>query len=89
MPHAVSGAENVPYARNRHTNLLRHIYSNAKSAACAANAVSVCPTGALEIIGKDYTVDALLQEVKKDAVFYGRRRRDAVRRRAVWHSLKD
>ena len=47
-----------------------HIFKREKCSLCG-KCVSVCPTGALEIIGKDYTVDALLQEVKKDAVFYG------------------
>ena len=47
-----------------------HIFKREKCSLCG-KCVSVCPAGALEIIGKDYTVDALLQEVKKDAVFYG------------------
>lgn len=29
-----------------------------------------CPTGALEVVGKEYTVDEVLNEVKKDIVFY-------------------
>ncbi|MBC8059843.1 MAG: glycyl-radical enzyme activating protein [Clostridiaceae bacterium] len=29
-----------------------------------------CPTGALEILGKEYTVKEVLEEVKKDIVFY-------------------
>ena len=31
----------------------------------------VCPTGALEIVGREYTVDEILREVGRDAVFYG------------------
>lgn len=29
-----------------------------------------CPTGALEVVGKEYTVEEVLKEVKKDIVFY-------------------
>lgn len=29
-----------------------------------------CPTGALEIVGKEYTVQEVIEEVKKDIVFY-------------------
>ncbi|MEQ8155525.1 MAG: glycyl-radical enzyme activating protein [Clostridiaceae bacterium] len=29
-----------------------------------------CPTGALEVAGRDYTVEEVLKEVKKDIVFY-------------------
>lgn len=34
---------------------------------CAAE----CPTGALEIVGKDYTVDKLFEIIEKDRAFYG------------------
>jgi pyruvate formate lyase activating enzyme len=30
----------------------------------------ICPTGALEYIGKEYTVEEVLKEIKKDIIFY-------------------
>ena len=33
--------------------------------------VSECPTGALELVGKDYTVEELFQIIEKDRAFYG------------------
>jgi pyruvate formate lyase activating enzyme len=41
----------------------------ARCDACGACA-EACPAGALEVIGRTWTVEALLAEVKKDAVFY-------------------
>ncbi len=32
--------------------------------------VNVCPTGALELVGKEMTVDAVLHEAEKDRLFY-------------------
>lgn len=29
-----------------------------------------CPTGALEVVGKEYTVNEVIEEIKKDIVFY-------------------
>jgi pyruvate formate lyase activating enzyme len=37
--------------------------------ACAA-CVEACPTGALEVIGRQWTPDALVDEILKDATFY-------------------
>lgn len=37
--------------------------------ACRIN-VDDCPTGALEAVGKEYTVEEVIEEVKKDIVFY-------------------
>ena len=37
---------------------------------CAAEAVSVCPTGALYLFGEEKTVDEVLDEVEKDSSFY-------------------
>lgn len=34
--------------------------------------VTECPTGALEIIGKDYTIQELLKIIEKDRAFYGK-----------------
>ena len=47
-----------------------HRFNREKCLVCGKCA-SVCPTGALELIGKDYTAAELLSEVGKDAVFYG------------------
>ena len=32
---------------------------------------SICPVGALEVIGREYSVGELLREVGKDDIFYG------------------
>lgn len=37
---------------------------------CDQELVSLCPTGALEMFGKEMTVDEVLDEVEKDASFY-------------------
>ena len=40
---------------------------------CAVCGICVeqCPTGALELVGKDYTIEELFKIVEKDSVFYG------------------
>ena len=48
----------------------RHVLDRAKCVACG-DCERVCPTGALEICGKEMTADEIVAEVKKDAAFYG------------------
>lgn len=46
-----------------------HIFNRALCKSCFKCA-DVCPSRALEICGKDYTVDEIMDVVKKDAAFY-------------------
>ena len=43
----------------------------ARCIACGACA-GACPAGALEIVGRDRAIDEILDEVRRDAAFYGR-----------------
>lgn len=45
-------------------------YDRSRCVSCGVCA-EVCPTGARELCGTDYTVDTLLRMVKKDSPFYG------------------
>ncbi len=48
----------------------RHVLDRTKCSACGY-CVSVCPTGALEICGKEMTAREITAEVMRDAAFYG------------------
>lgn len=48
----------------------RHLVVSAACSVCGKCA-AVCPAGALELIGRKWTVDEILAEVGRDAVFYG------------------
>lgn len=50
-------------------NEQEHIFTRSSCLACGV-CVNACPMGALEIMGKTATVKEIVQEVKKDAVFY-------------------
>ena len=54
-----------------HTFDGRHIFDRSKCTVCKKCA-EVCPTGALEVIGKEYSVAEIMREVSKDALFYGK-----------------
>ncbi|MFZ5968384.1 MAG: [formate-C-acetyltransferase]-activating enzyme [Bacillota bacterium] len=43
--------------------------SSASCHTCTMNA-ELCPTGALEIVGKEFTVEEVIAEIKKDILFY-------------------
>ena len=47
-----------------------HVFDRTKCVVCGKCA-GVCPVGALEVIGREYSTEELLGEVRKDAVFYG------------------
>lgn len=47
-----------------------HVLDRTKCRVCGKCA-GVCPTGALEVVGREYTVAEILREVGRDAVFYG------------------
>ena len=47
-----------------------HRVDRTKCTACGECA-KICPAGALELVGKEYTVPGLLAEAAKDSVFYG------------------
>ena len=47
-----------------------HVLDRTKCVVCGKCA-GVCPVGALEVIGREYSTEELLGEVGKDAVFYG------------------
>lgn len=47
-----------------------HHFDRTKCVVCGKCA-DHCPVGALEVIGREYTIDELLSEVAKDDIFYG------------------
>ena len=47
-----------------------HVLDRTKCVVCGKCA-EVCPVGALEVIGREYSVGELLREVGKDDIFYG------------------
>ena len=53
-----------------HTLNEKHLIDREKCGLCG-KCVENCPTGALEICGKEYTVKEILSEVEKDRAFYG------------------
>lgn len=55
---------------NAHVFTSRHTIDRLKCNACGICAEN-CPTGALEISGKDYSTEELISIVEKDAAFYG------------------
>ena len=56
--------------RNVHTLGETHEIRRENCDACGA-CVGVCPTAALQICGRRMTVSGILEEIKKDAAFYG------------------
>jgi len=48
----------------------QHIYVNRQACRASGECVTACPQGALELIGREVSVDALVKELLKDAVFY-------------------
>ena len=46
---------------------------NRKACIACGECVQNCPTGALEICGKDMSIDEIMDIVKKDLAFYGER----------------
>lgn len=46
-----------------------HKFDFSKCTVCR-KCVDICPTMALEVVGKDYTVENVVEEVMKDAIFY-------------------
>ncbi|MBE5751278.1 MAG: glycyl-radical enzyme activating protein [Clostridiales bacterium] len=47
----------------------KHVFSREKCTACGA-CISVCPNAALQLFGKEVTVDELLSELLEDKAFY-------------------
>ena len=53
-----------------HITTEKHLIDREKCTLCG-KCVENCPTGALEICGKDYTLEEILSVVEKDRAFYG------------------
>lgn len=47
-----------------------HALDRLKCSACGECA-KICPTESVELIGKEYSVEQIISEVKKDSIFYG------------------
>lgn len=62
-------SESIPAPESPDTAPL-HIFLRERCVSCGKCA-DACPSGAVELIGREYSVEELLREVKKDAVFYG------------------
>ena len=58
-------------SRNAHSFEGLHSLDRAVCVACGACAYD-CPTGALSLCGKDYTVAELVAQIEKDRAFYGK-----------------
>jgi len=44
---------------------------NRQNCICCSKCVDVCNYGALEMLGKEYTIDEILRDVEKDKAYYG------------------
>ena len=53
-----------------HVFLENHVYNREKCSLCLSCPES-CPSGALELCGKDMTIEEILSEAEKDRAFYG------------------
>lgn len=59
-----------PNDAHRFSNV--HIFDRS-NCLCCSTCTKVCPTSALEFCGKDFTVPELLNIIKKDCAFYGKK----------------
>lgn len=63
-----------PESQNPNPELMRResLCIQCSSASCysCTNSPEECPTGALEIVGKEMSIEKIIQEVKKDIIFY-------------------